>query len=126
MIGYTTVGTNDIDRAVAFYDGLLAGDDVIQMTPNDRVRLWIKKGQPMFGVAKPYDEKPATVGNGTMIGLTADSPEQVHAVYDKAMALGATDEGEPGPRGTGGFYGGYFRDPDGNKLVVFCRVSTKK
>jgi catechol 2,3-dioxygenase-like lactoylglutathione lyase family enzyme len=122
MIGYTTVGTNDIEKAAAFYDGLLIKDDVVQMTPNDRVRLWIKKGAPMFGIAKPYDGEPATIGNGTMIGLSAANPEEVHSVYEKAIQLGATDEGEPGPRGTGGFYGGYFRDLDGNKLVVFCRV----
>ena len=75
--------------------------------------------QPSLGVIKPYDGKPATVGNGTMVALVLDAPAKVDALYRKALELGATDEGPAGPRG-GGFYAGYFRDLDGNKLNVFC------
>ena len=66
----------------------------------------------------PYDGKDATVGNGVMVALAMDSREKVDGFYRKAIALGATDEGPPGPRGDG-FYAGYFRDPDGNKLNAF-------
>jgi catechol 2,3-dioxygenase-like lactoylglutathione lyase family enzyme len=123
MIGYTTLGTNDLDRATDFYDKLFADEDVKQMQPNERLRLWARKGSPMFGVIKPYDGKPASVGNGNMIALSVENPEKVQKLYALALELGATDDGAPGPRGTGGFYGGYFRDLDGHKLVVFCRVS---
>lgn len=126
MIGYVTVGTNDLERATSFYDTLLAEQDVKQVRPNDRVALWIRKGAPMFGVALPYDGQPATVGNGTMIGFGLSDPEAVNAVHAKALELGGTDEGAPGPRGSTGFYGGYFRDLDGNKLVAFCRVAGDK
>ena len=70
----------------------------------------------------PFDGEAATVGNGVMVALEAKSPEQVDAIYATAMAQGGTDEGAPGPRGNDGFYAGYFRDPDGNKLNAFCMV----
>ena len=72
----------------------------------------------MLGVIKPFDEQSATVGNGVMVALSVESRDQVDAVYQKAMALGAADEGAPGERQTG-FYVGYFRDLDGNKLAVY-------
>ena len=77
---------------------------------------------PGIGITTPYDGKPATVGNGSMIALQVESSEQVDSVYSKALDLGGSDEGEPGPRGDAGFYAGYFRDLDGNKLNVFCMV----
>jgi predicted lactoylglutathione lyase len=72
----------------------------------------------MFGIITPYDEQPATGGNGTMIGLHADTDEQVDRIHAHALANGGSDEGPPGPRGEQ-FYGAYFRDPDGNKLVAY-------
>jgi predicted lactoylglutathione lyase len=72
----------------------------------------------MLCVIKPFDKKPATVGNGVMVALAARSKEQVDAVHRKALELGGKDEGAPGPRGDG-FYAGYFRDLDGNKLNAF-------
>ena len=75
---------------------------------------------PGLGVMKPYDGQPATRGNGTMVALVVDSPAKVDALYAKALSLGATDEGASGPRGIPGFYAGYFRDPDGNKLNFYC------
>lgn len=121
MIGYTTVGTNDLERAAAFYDQLFAGQDFKQMRPNDRICLWIKKGAPMFGIALPYDEEPANPGNGTMIGLQMDSADKVKELYDRAIKLGGSDDGEPGDRGNS-FYGAYFRDLDGNKLVIYTFI----
>jgi predicted lactoylglutathione lyase len=121
MIGYTTLGTNDLDRAVAFYDALLAEFGAGQMMNDGRIVIWAAKDSQggMFAVCTPYDEQAATVGNGVMVALNAGSQEKVNSLYAKALELGATDEGEPGPRGEGGFYGAYFRDLDGNKLAAF-------
>jgi len=118
MIGYVTLGTNDLGRAEKFYDELVAELGAKRIMTNERMRFYGATGKPMFVVCRPHDGKAATVGNGTMVALAADSKESVDRIYRKAIALGARDEGAPGPRGNG-FYGGYFRDPDGNKLVAF-------
>ena len=120
MIGYTTLGTNDIDRAAQFYDALFAEVGAKRLLDMDRLIGWgVGFDKPMLAVCKPYDRNAATVGNGVMVALVVQSNEQVDQLHAKAMELGATDEGAPGPRGPG-FYGGYFRDLDGNKLVFFC------
>jgi predicted lactoylglutathione lyase len=119
MIGYATLGTNDIARAARFYDALLGEFGAKRAMESDRLILWATgPGQPMLSVIKPFDNKPATVGNGVMIALMATSKQQVNAIHKKALALGGKDEGAPGPRGDG-FYAGYFRDLDGNKLNAF-------
>ena len=121
MIGYTTLGTNDMDRAAAFYDALFAelgAKRLMDMAP--QVIGWgTSFEQPVVAVIRPYDGKQATVGNGVMVALMVESPDQVDRMHAKALELGAEDEGAPGPRGPG-FYGGYFRDLDGNKLNFFC------
>ncbi len=120
MIGYVTLGTRDLARAAAFYDALLGEVGAKRAMETDSFIVWgVGQGQPMLGVILPYDGKPATVGNGTMVALVVDAPAKVDALHKKALELGGTDEGAPGPRG-GGFYGGYFRDLDGNKLNFFC------
>jgi predicted lactoylglutathione lyase len=119
MIGYVTLGTNDMAKSASFYDALLAAFGAKRTMESDRYIAWgSSPTAPMLFVIKPYDGKPATVGNGMMISLAASSPAQVDAVYRKAMELGAKDEGPAGSRGDG-FYAGYFRDLDGNKLAVF-------
>jgi len=119
MIGYTTVGTNDFQKAAAFYDALLGLMGGKRMMDTDRFIAWgAAPGAPLFAIAMPYDGKKATVGNGVMIALAATSRAQVDAIYAKALELGGTDEGPPGDRG-GSFYAGYFRDLDGNKLNAF-------
>jgi len=119
MIGYTTVGTNNLEKAVAFYDQLLAELGAGRFMQSERFVAWaVAPDKPGFSVCLPYDGKEATVGNGNMIALIADSAEKVDTVYAKAMQLGATDEGPPGPR-MDGFYAAYFRDLDGNKLNVY-------
>jgi len=124
MIGYVTLGTNDLPRAVAFYDALLAEIGAQRFMQNDRFVAWaVAPGQPALSVTLPWDGQAATRGNGTMIALAVDTPAKVHQVYDKAMELGAQDEGPAGPRALEGFYAGYFRDLDGNKLNVFCMTS---
>ena len=119
MIGYVTLGTNDLARAAPFYDQLLALFGAKRGWDTDKFIAWTTgPGAPMVSVIKPYDGKPATVGNGMMVSLAAKSKAQVDEVYKKAITLGGKDEGPAGPRGDD-FYAGYFRDLDGNKLCVF-------
>lgn len=119
MIGYVTLGTNDIVRAAAFYDSLLGEVGATRLMDTETFIVWAKPaGLPGLSVTKPFDKNSATVGNGVMVALAAESKEEVDALYRKAMELGARDEGEPGPRGDN-FYAGYFRDLDGNKLNAY-------
>ena len=119
MIGYATLGTNDIQRAARFYDALLAELGAKRAMETDGFIAWsVAPGSPMLSVIKPYDGKPASVGNGVMIALAAASKAQVDQIHKKALELGGKDEGAPGPRGDG-FYAAYFRDLDGNKLNAF-------
>jgi predicted lactoylglutathione lyase len=119
MIGYTTVGTNDLKRAAAFYDALLAELGAKRAMEMETFIAWATApNTPMVAIIKPFDKQPATVGNGVMVALLASSKEQVDKIHAKALALGGKDEGAPGPRGPG-FYAGYFRDLDGNKLNAF-------
>jgi len=119
MIGYVTLGTNDLPRAVAFYDTLLASLGAKRAWESDRGVGWAAgRGSPSLAVMKPFDGKAATAGNGTMVSLLAESREKVDEVYKLARELGAADEGAPGSRSPK-FYGAYFRDLDGNKLCVF-------
>jgi len=119
MIGYTTVGTNDLPRAVAFYDALFSEIGIKQLMQYERGVSWGESYEkPAFAVMKPFDGKPASVGNGVMIGLGLKSQDQVKTLHAKALALGGSDEGAPGPRGDN-FYGAYFRDFDGNKIAAF-------
>ena len=121
MIGYVTLGTNDLARARAFYDALLAEAGLKRiMEFGERGTAWgAAMGKPMLGIMTPYDKRPATAGNGTMVAIAVDSKDKVNRLHAKALALGGKDEGAAGPRGDG-FYAGYFRDLDGNKLNAFC------
>jgi predicted lactoylglutathione lyase len=116
MVSYVTLGTNDFERAAKFYDALLADVGAKRLMENERIILWGSPGAALLAVCKPFDGKAASAGNGVMVALTASSPEQVSAIYNKALELGGTDEGAPGSRGDGGMTIGYFRDLDGNKL----------
>ena len=119
MIGYVTLGTNDFARAAKFYDALLGTVGAKRAMDMETFIAWAAgPGQPMLSIIKPFDGKAATAGNGVMVALAVDSRAKVDAVYKKAMELGAKDEGPVGPRGEG-FYAGYFRDLDCNKLNVF-------
>jgi catechol 2,3-dioxygenase-like lactoylglutathione lyase family enzyme len=120
MIGYVTLGTNDLARAAAFYDTLLADIGAKRLWDSPRGIGWgTSMTQPSLAVMTPFDGKPATVGNGVMVSLVVKTREQVDQLHAKALSLGSKDEGAAGPRGEG-FYGGYFRDLDGNKLCFFC------
>ncbi len=120
MIGYVTLGTHDLARAAAFYDALLEDIGARRLMDLGRGLVWgVSWDKPSLGVVTPFDGNPATMGNGVMVALVVDSRDKVDRLYRKALELGATDEGAAGPRGDG-FYAGYFRDLDGNKLNVFC------
>ncbi len=119
MIGYVTLGTSDLVRAAAFYDAIAAELGVGRMMDDETFIAWGKPGGGAgVGLTKPFDGKPATVGNGVMVALEASDRAQVDRIYQIALANGGSDEGPPGERGPG-FYAAYFRDPDGNKLNAF-------
>jgi catechol 2,3-dioxygenase-like lactoylglutathione lyase family enzyme len=124
MIGYAMLGTNDVAKAKAFYDAVLAPLGATVLAPyssEKRVFYTAGAGQPMFAIGMPYDNAKASVGNGTMISLAAPTRAAVDAMHKSALAHGGKDEGAPGVRGSdaNGFYAAYFRDPDGNKLCAF-------
>lgn len=121
MLAYVTLGSNDIPKALEFYDALFAELGAKRLFDNERLYFYgAGPGQPMVAVGGPYDENAASCGNGVMAALAAPDNETVDRVYAKAMELGAQDEGAPGQR-MPIFYGAYFRDPDGNKLCV-CKL----
>jgi catechol 2,3-dioxygenase-like lactoylglutathione lyase family enzyme len=119
MIGYVTLGTNDLVRGAKFYDAIAKELGVGRMMDTATFIAWGKPGGGAgIGLTRPFDGQAATVGNGVMIALEARDKAQVDRIYQLALSLGGKDEGPPGPRGEG-FYAGYFRDPDGNKLNAF-------
>ena len=125
MLGYATVGTNDIDRARTFYDALLGeiGARRVMQFPENGFTLYGTGGRaPGLAVTRPYNGEAAQPGNGPMVALAMDSRATVDRMHAKALELGGTSEGAPGlrtPEGDRAFYGAYFRDLDGNKLCVF-------
>ena len=119
MIGYVTLGTNDLPRAAAFYDALLAEIGAKRLWDFGNAIAWgVSQDKPSLGITRPHDGKAATVGNGVMVAFVVDSREKVDRVHRKALELGGKDEGPAGPRSEN-FYAGYFRDLDGKKLNVF-------
>ncbi|WP_419905441.1 VOC family protein [Kiloniella sp.] len=121
MIGYTSLGTNDLNRSAGFYDELFKALGIGRLMEVDDFIVW---GQDMssvnFSIHLPIDGNSASVGNGVMIALRTKNREEVDRVYAKALEIGGMDEGAPGPRGDYGFYAAYFRDLDGNKLNLHC------
>lgn len=127
MIGYVTLGTANLAKSAAFYDALLGtiGAKRFMEEPDYFIAWSSAENQCSLAVTLPFDKKPATVGNGTMVAVYLETPEQVKDFYNKALELGGTCEGKPWFRPEGassGFYAGYFRDLDGNKLNAFCMV----
>ncbi len=124
MISYITIGASDIDRAGNFYDAVLGA--------LGSQRLWRQGDWIGYGpdqdhatvmICSPENGQPAKAGNGIMVGLKAETPEQVDAFHAAAMANGGSCEGQPGPRPAygEGYYLAYVRDPDGNKLSAFLK-----
>jgi predicted lactoylglutathione lyase len=119
-VGYVTLGTNNLERACAFYDALMGTIGFTRIWDDGKLIIWGRSmEEAAVGVTTPFDEKSATVGNGVMVAMQMDNESQVADFYNKAVELGASDEGAPGQR-ISNFYAGYFRDPDGNKLNAFC------
>jgi len=124
VIGYVTLGTDDLERSRAFYDALFGeiGASRLMEMESGFTLYGTGWGKPGVAVTRPYDGRPAHRGNGHMVALAMDSRGKVDRLHARALELGGTDEGPPGVRGEEGpraFYGAYFRDPDGNKLCAF-------
>ena len=119
MIGYVTLGTNDLARGAAFYDALAAELGTARMMEWDGAIAWgTPGGGAGIGLTKPFDGNAASIGNGVMVALEAKDEAQVDRLHGIALEHGGSCEGAPGPRGDT-FYAAYFRDPDGNKLNAF-------
>tara|TARA_Y100000991_G_scaffold107429_1_gene81042 strand:+ start:290 stop:685 length:396 start_codon:yes stop_codon:yes gene_type:complete len=128
MIGYVTLGTNDLQGNAPFYDAIAKEMGVGRMMDFDSFIAWgAWDGPASVALTKPFDGKEASVGNGTMVALQAKDTDQVDRLHAIALENGGSDEGAPGPRGEADengnvFYAAYFRDRDGNKLNAFCMV----
>ena len=119
MIGYSTIGSKDLPKAVAFYDALLGEIGGKRLMELDRIKFYgTDAGGAMLAVCTPADEGVQSSGNGQMVAIPGGSAEGAAALYNKAIELGATDAGAPGQR-FDFFYGGYVYDLDGNKLCFF-------
>ena len=119
MLTLARYGTNDLERAKRFYDAIAALVGAERVMEREEVVSYKGPGGGMFLIGKPF-EGEASAGNGTQMGFAVPDAETVDAVYAKAIELGAECAGPAGPRGAdGGFYAAYFRDPDGNKIMVF-------
>lgn len=119
MLGYATIGVKDLAKAEAFYGELLGVIGGAQMFGSERIKFFGDGKGGHLAICIPYNEETPDPGNGNMVAIDAGTRENADALYAKALALGATDEGEPGERIPGMFYGAYVRDPDGNKLCFF-------
>ncbi|MEP5152855.1 VOC family protein [Planktotalea sp.] len=120
MIGYTTIGVNDMERAKTFYTDLFADKGAKVVTDLGRIAfVGTKRGEPMLAVCEPFDKQAPTPGNGNMLAFPASSKDEVDTMHQKALDLGAIDEGAPGQRIPDRFYGAYARDLDGNKICFF-------
>lgn len=122
MIGYTMVGTRDLDRARRFYDPLFTEMGRECCFTDDQVASWgtsSDESAPRFIVGHPFDGNEASVGNGVMTAFLVAETEIIDRLFKIAMRHGGSSEGEPGPRPqySDGFYAAYVRDPDGNKIA---------
>ncbi|MEO0982453.1 MAG: VOC family protein [Pseudomonadota bacterium] len=119
MLAYVTLGSNNIDKSLEFYDAFMPELGAKRLFDNGRLYFYgTGPGAPMLAIGGPYDEQAASCGNGTMPALACEDRAMVDRLHAKALELGASDEGAPGERIPGVFYGAYFRDPDGNKFAL--------
>jgi len=115
-MNYFVFGTNNMQKATQFYDELFAGTEINKLNSEGRMTLWAGEDF-MFALAEPFDGNKATVGNGTMVGFNLKSSSEVEGLYNKALAIGGIDEGEPAIRS--GRFSAYVRDLDKNKICFF-------
>ena len=125
VIGFVMVGTNDLEKSSKFYDAILVHLGMKRVTITERYIGYGHSSEDSgvkFYITKPHNKKNATAGNGTMVALSAETKEAVDKFYKTALENGATDEGAPGPRSDGNYYG-YIRDQEGNKITARCILS---
>lgn len=117
IVSHVSIGTNDFDRAVRFYDKVMATLGCRRLEEFPGAAAYGKR-YPEFWVQKPIDGYPASIGNGTHFGFIATSRDMVQAFHDAALEAGGTDNGAPGARPQYGpqYYGCFVRDPDGHKI----------
>ena len=124
MISHTTLGTNDLPRSEKFYDDFLPFLNGKKLMKTDRAIFYsFGENSSKLAISLPFDGSPATQGNGTMVAFTVPSIEKVKEIHSKAISLGASNEGDPGERYDGLYYGAYIRDLDGNKISIFHLLS---
>jgi len=117
---HVTLGTNDYDKAVAFYDAALGALGIDNLGNLHPTAMMYGKGSPEFVVLTPSDGNPACHANGGTIGFAAENRAQVHKFHEAGLTAGGTDAGEPGPRTFApNAYASYLRDPDGNKICAY-------
>jgi len=117
------LGTSDLVKSGAFYDSLLLEMNAVRAFSTDSLVAYsFGEASTMLAITKPFDQETASVGNGVMVALNAESPELVDKLHAKALELGGQNEGNPGLRGKN-FYAAYFRDLDANKLNFICQNS---
>ncbi|KZN31804.1 hypothetical protein N474_22665 [Pseudoalteromonas luteoviolacea CPMOR-2] len=122
MISHLTLGTNNLHAAIEYYDQVLKLLEAKQIAKTELVAFYaFANSNTKLAITKPHNGEPATSGNGTMLALRAPNDQLVIKVYDLALSLGSQCEGAPGPRDNNAYFAAYFRDLDGNKLVVFHR-----
>ena len=125
VIGFVMVGTNDLEKSSKFYDAILAHLGMKRVTITERYIGYGHSSEDSgvkFYITKPHNKENATAGNGTMVALSAETKEAVDKFHATALKNGAVNEGEPGPRSDGNYYG-YIRDFDGNKITARCVLS---
>tara|TARA_B100001059_G_scaffold169453_1_gene169321 strand:+ start:203 stop:589 length:387 start_codon:yes stop_codon:yes gene_type:complete len=128
MIGFVMVGTNDLDKAINFYDSILKTIDLMRVDKTETYGSYAPKNDPEtveFYITTPFNSEKATVGNGTQISFYIETKEIVDLFHTTALSLGAKDEGAPGERYEGEYYS-YFRDLDGNKICGYTYFKNKK
>lgn len=126
MISHLTLGTNDLDLAMRYYDRVLGLIGVKQAAKTDNVVFYeFPDSITKLAISKPHNGDVATFGNGTMLALKVDNDELVKDIYRLAISLNSKCEGEPGPRNNGAYFAAYFRDLDGNKLAIFHRAESE-
>jgi len=118
MLGYVTIGVSDLEKAQQFYDALFAEVGAKQTFSLDRIKFYGTGDGPMIAICTPWDKDEQNSGNGNMFAIAGDGPEGVKKLYDRAIELGATCDGEPGQRAPF-FYGAYVRDADDNKICFY-------
>ena len=125
IISFVMVGTNDLEKSSKFYDAIFIHLGLKKVTTTERYIGYSHSDDPHeveFYITRPYNKELATTGNGTMVALSAETKEAVDKFHKTALENGAVDEGEPGVRSDGNYYG-YVRDPDGNKIAARYAIS---